>query len=275
MVSPDSVPLIVCLHGMTNSSYMWADIADLLTDFEQGPQARVLVFDFYGRGRSPWTGVNITLDTLVTQTKELLDFLGLVKKPAAFIGYDLGGSVAAGFAAKYPNLCASLSLIDCLGIKYKTPTNEKLLNRKYIGEYVMSQQKTKLPAQQENEFFDKDSVSTHRYLIDKQIAMVKWQIKNTPGYLGAILSTYRFFPLRGMEELYTAIGRHPRKAMIMWGDHDTVCPYRKCVKLMEESFPRATIVDVLDCGHNCCFEKFEDVVRELLSFNKEVFEGKN
>jgi hypothetical protein len=69
----DEVPVIVCLHGLTNSSYMWGDVADLLADSEQGPQARVLVFDFYGRGRSPWTGVPITLDVLVTQTKELLD----------------------------------------------------------------------------------------------------------------------------------------------------------------------------------------------------------
>lgn len=69
----EEVPVIVCLHGLTNSSYMWADVVDLLADSEQGPQARVLVFDFYGRGRSPWTGVPITLDVLVTQTKELLD----------------------------------------------------------------------------------------------------------------------------------------------------------------------------------------------------------
>jgi pimeloyl-ACP methyl ester carboxylesterase len=71
--SLDTVPIIVCLHGLVTASYMWQDIADLLSDFEQGPQARVLVFDFYGRGRSPWTGVDITLDTLVTQTKELMD----------------------------------------------------------------------------------------------------------------------------------------------------------------------------------------------------------
>ena len=71
--SLETVPIIVCLHSLLGSSYMWADIADLLSDFEQGPQARVLVFDFYGRGRSPWTGVDITLDTLVTQTRELMD----------------------------------------------------------------------------------------------------------------------------------------------------------------------------------------------------------
>lgn len=67
------LPVIVCLHGMYNSSYMWADVADLLCDCEQGPNSRVLVFDFYGRGRSPWTGVQCSLDVLVTQTKELLD----------------------------------------------------------------------------------------------------------------------------------------------------------------------------------------------------------
>jgi hypothetical protein len=66
-------PLIILLHGMQNASYMWADIAELLADFEQGPQAQVLVFDFYGRGRSPWTGIPISLDLLVGQVKELMD----------------------------------------------------------------------------------------------------------------------------------------------------------------------------------------------------------
>lgn len=69
----DTIPVIVCLHGMYNASYMWADVADLLCDCERGPNARVLVFDFYGRGRSPWSGVPCTLDVLVVQTKELLD----------------------------------------------------------------------------------------------------------------------------------------------------------------------------------------------------------
>ena len=69
----EDIPVIVCLHGLCTASYIWADIADLLSDFEQGPNAKVLIFDFYGHGRSPWTGVDMTLDTLVTQTKELMD----------------------------------------------------------------------------------------------------------------------------------------------------------------------------------------------------------
>lgn len=69
-----NTPTIVCLHGLTNSSYMWHELAGLLTDSDEGPKARVLVFDFYGRGRSPWNGeVQLSLDVLVTQLKELLD----------------------------------------------------------------------------------------------------------------------------------------------------------------------------------------------------------
>jgi len=66
-------PLIVLLHGLYDSSYIWADVAELLADFEQGPRAQVLIMDFYGHGRSPWNGQDITLDYLVTQVKELLD----------------------------------------------------------------------------------------------------------------------------------------------------------------------------------------------------------
>lgn len=187
------------------------------------------------------------------------------------IGYDLGGAVAVGFAAKYPNLCLCLSLLGPLGLKFKGLDGEKMLNTSYIGEYLMSKKKTALQEMQEEEFNDTKTDSAHRYLIDKQTAMVRWQIRHTPGYLGAVLSTYRHFPIRGMEELFTAIGRHPRKVLIIWGDHDGVCNYRKCIKLMEESFPKGNILDVLDCGHAVVFEKFEEVVRELLSFNKEAF----
>ena len=66
-------PLIVLLHGMHNSSFMWADVAELLADFDQGPLANVLIYDIFGHGRSPWTGKNLSLDVLVTQLKELLE----------------------------------------------------------------------------------------------------------------------------------------------------------------------------------------------------------
>jgi predicted alpha/beta-fold hydrolase len=70
--SPDP-PLIILIHGLQNSSYMWADVAELLADFDQGPLANVLIYDIFGHGRSPWTGKNLSLDVLVTQIKELIE----------------------------------------------------------------------------------------------------------------------------------------------------------------------------------------------------------
>jgi pimeloyl-ACP methyl ester carboxylesterase len=185
----------------------------------------------------------------------------------------MGGAVATGFAAKYPNLCSSLALISPLGIKYKPLVSEQWLNRKYFGEYLMIKQKKTLPLLQEADFYDKRPDSAHRHLIDKQIEMVHWQVQNTPGYLGAVLSTYRHFPIRSMDELFTAIGRHPRPTLSVWGGRDTITPYKKCVRVTEESFPKGVIVDIADCGHNVPFEKFEDVVKELLTFHKDVFDG--
>jgi hypothetical protein len=32
----EEIRVIFCLHGLTNCSYMWADIVDLLVDSERG-----------------------------------------------------------------------------------------------------------------------------------------------------------------------------------------------------------------------------------------------
>ena len=198
--------------------------------------------------------------------------LGLITtSKVSIIGFDMGGAVAAGFAAKFPALCASLVLIDPIGIKYNDLKHEKMLQKKYIGEYMVLHGKNHLVNSQEKDFYDLSPQAHHHKMIKLQTNMVQWQISNTVGYLPAILSTYRLFPLRGMDELYTAVGRHPRPVMIMWGDKDEVCPYKKSVRKMEASFPYSCIVDVKDCGHNCVFEKFDEVVTELLSFHKEIF----
>lgn len=198
--------------------------------------------------------------------------LGLINTcKVSMIGYDMGGAVATGFAAKYPTICASLVLVSPIGVKYHELRNEELLKKNTIGEFLMLKGKHRLVRSQEKEFHDTSLESPHRKMINKQTAMVQWQIDYTPGYLGAVLSAYRSFPLRGMEELYTAVGRHPRPVMIVWGENDRVCPYKKCVRSMESSFPYGCIVDIKKCGHSSILEKFDEIVTELLSFHKEIF----
>jgi hypothetical protein len=42
---------IICLHGMMDASYTFEDITEILTTSADGPQARMIVMDFYGHGR--------------------------------------------------------------------------------------------------------------------------------------------------------------------------------------------------------------------------------
>ena len=269
----DNTPVIICLHGISDSSYIWSDLADLLCDYELGPSSRVLVYDMYGRGRSPWTSVPMTMNVLVTQLKDLLEYLDLFDEhPVHLIGYDLGGAVALGFSAKFGNHVASMTLLAPFGMHHVWLNKEKLLKQKYIGEFLMLRRKGKMADEVDKEYLETGIDVPHANLIKKQKAMVEWQIKNTPGYLGAILSTYRLFPIRGMQELFLAVGRHTRPTCVLWGDHDNICPYKACIVGIEEAFPNCSIVDVIDCGHNCLFEKFEDVAKEILSFYKIVFD---
>lgn len=49
----DTQPLktIMCLHGLQDSSYIWEDMTEILSSSADGPQAQIIVMDFYGHGR--------------------------------------------------------------------------------------------------------------------------------------------------------------------------------------------------------------------------------
>ena len=61
----------------------------------------------------------------------------------------------------------------------------------YIGEYMMSRLKKSLPQIQLNEFHNQSPSTSYKSLVDKYRDMVQWQLINTPGYLGALLSIFR------------------------------------------------------------------------------------
>ena len=49
----ESTPMrtIICLHGLTEASYIWEDMVEILSTSAEGPRAQVIVMDFYGHGR--------------------------------------------------------------------------------------------------------------------------------------------------------------------------------------------------------------------------------
>lgn len=198
--------------------------------------------------------------------------MGLTRTYISLIGFDLGGAVATGFSAKYPDLTTSVTLIAPMGMRYLFLDKEKMLKRPYFGELMMYNRREAIAQQQVKDYYNVEPDAPHRDLITKQVAMVHWQVDNTPGYLGAVLSTVRTFPIRGMDELYTAVGRHSRPILVLWGEYDKICPYRSSIDGMEQAFPKGYIVDIRDCGHNPIAEKFDETMTEILAFHKQTYE---
>lgn len=258
---------IVCLHGLMDSSYIWEDMTEVLTTSEEGPHAQLIVLDFYGHGRSPWSGYPCTLDIFVTQVQELLEVLDITEDGVDILGYCLGGAVGVGFSVKFPHLCRSLCLISPAGIRLKNPARYRILRRKFFGELTMMWRKSGMVREQLDLFYNTEFNTTYRTLIDKQMAMIEWQLKHTPGYLGAQLSLFRHFPLSRMSDLFAVSGkRAERPVLVLWGNDDNLFPLRKALAVMENAFPDAQILAILECGHNPLFEKFEDVVPAIIDF---------
>ena len=142
--------------------------------------------------------------------------LELLNNPVSILGYCLGGAVGVGFAARYPELCKSLSMIAPIGIKTSFLGEYKVYLQPYcFGELVFLLRKYTLPDRQKNHYFNPSERATHWPLVQKQIAMIQYQLQNTTGYLGALLSTYREFPFR-LEELMSVVGLHSRPVLIIW-----------------------------------------------------------
>lgn len=103
--NPDGQPLVL-LHGWGMSSDIWHSwLPALTTDY------RVLLVDLPGLGRSPFGtdsadySLDVVAQQIITATKPLLD------KPALWLGWSLGGLVAAKIVASLDSSAAGLITI--------------------------------------------------------------------------------------------------------------------------------------------------------------------
>jgi len=116
--------------------------------------------------------------------------LGFRDIPVSLVGFDMGGAVAAGFAAKYPDLCRSLALLAPTGAgrSLRLPLSRWLVRSKpqCLATWAMRNSGlTALRGGQKNHFFDLDEATRHHHLIAKQENMLDWQLEHAPGYIGS------------------------------------------------------------------------------------------
>ncbi|MEO8405701.1 MAG: alpha/beta hydrolase [Chitinophagaceae bacterium] len=106
---------VLLLHGKNFNGYYWKDVISFLS----ANGCRVIVPDQIGWGQSDKPDIHYSFHLLASQTKKLLDSLGINK--VCVIGHSMGGMLAARFAIMYPETIDKFILENPIGLEdYKT-----------------------------------------------------------------------------------------------------------------------------------------------------------
>jgi 3-oxoadipate enol-lactonase len=101
----ESGPRIVLIHSLAMDRHFWNQVVDRMK-----ASATLLAYDCRGHGGSGKPTGPYTVELFADDLRDLLGHVGWTS--AIVTGASMGGSVALGFAAKYPGQISGLGLFD-------------------------------------------------------------------------------------------------------------------------------------------------------------------
>ena len=104
-----SGPVLLLLHGITNSSQTWEPAAGALAD-----RFTIVAPDLLGHGNSATPRGDYSLGAHASGVRDLLSALGHDR--VTVVGHSLGGGVAMQFAYQFPERCERLVLVSSGGL---------------------------------------------------------------------------------------------------------------------------------------------------------------
>src|SRR5690349_14208118 len=102
-------PVLLLLHGVTNSSQTWEPVAPALAE-----RFTIVAPDLLGHGQSAAPRGDYSLGALASGVRDLLSALGHDR--VTVVGHSLGGGVAMQFAYQFPERCERLVLVSSGGL---------------------------------------------------------------------------------------------------------------------------------------------------------------
>ena len=104
-----SGPVLLLLHGITNSSETWEPAVGALAE-----NFRVIAPDLLGHGHSATPRGDYSLGAHASGVRDLLSALDIPR--ATVVGHSLGGGIAMQFAYQFPERCERLVLVSSGGL---------------------------------------------------------------------------------------------------------------------------------------------------------------
>jgi len=229
---------IIFLHGFPFDHNIWNPLIVLLED-----QARLILPDLRGFGRSPITDDVYTMRLFAEDLRHLMDSLGLEK--AMLVGHSMGGYAALAFTQAYPARVCGLGLV---ATQAEADSPERRQARYKLAEAV-SHKGARVVAS--------DLVNS---LVQKQelLKPIKNMILKTKpaGIVGA---------LKGMAErgdLTGFLARISAPAAVVAGLSDQLLPVEK-MRTMAQMLPKGWLVEISGAGHMVMMDEPEQVAAAL------------
>jgi pimeloyl-ACP methyl ester carboxylesterase len=267
----DPSVLTVLCHGFSHEASTLWPLGQHLANVNR---TVVATFDFHGRGRSQWGGERQTPKFLLRQLHNLIESLRLVgagkvvaDQPLPvtvptftqinLLGFSMGGAVAALFTQTYPQLVNKVLFLDPAGLPLQIVLAGRIVQLPVIGTWFANWFGPSTTVQNQcNNYYKKEGKEYEQNLQERR-AMIRSQLANNRSYMGALTSCLQNFDFGGLAPVFQSIGEqtlssslpHVPPVLIIWGDHDVVCPYENASKL-HELIPRAQLLTIKDSGHD-------------------------
>lgn len=243
---------VALVHGFSTPSFVWQG---LLSKLSQAGM-RVLIYDLYGRGWSDRPNVTYDADLYDQQLLELLSSQN-VSGPINLVGYSMGGAIVSNFSAKHPQKVSRLALIAPAGLSVNEGRLTQIIKMPIIGDWLMS-------VVGRSSMLKEIALPINQGKAIPNIAELYEQQMNYPGYLPALLSTLRHYPLGGLQKEYQTIGQSKLPVMAIWGTNDTVVPTANS-KALQAAIPGASVI-LLEGGTHSITYSMPDEVADQLTF---------
>ncbi len=226
-ISGDGPPLIL-LHGLAGSATWWQRNTPALEK-----HFKVHAIDLPGFGASK-REAQFVLDDAPALLVETMDRLGIER--ASFIGHSMGGLVAAGVAAEFPDRVDKLVLVDA-GFLSLDPH----LHHRITG-----------------------PLRTLRWTAPSLLPVLAWDtIRSGPIRMAEATTQLLRADWRGK------LSRIDAPTLVVWGEHDRICPVsigRSIVGVV----PGSRLVVIDGAAHNPMWERPEAFDTEVLAFLRET-----
>lgn len=254
-----AAPSLLLLHGFSATKDMWLPVVKFLPR-----RLHVVCVDMPGHEGTSRTGAHdYSIQGQVVRVHQFVQGLGLDQRPFHLVGTSMGGNVAGVYAAQYPSLLCSVTLMCPAGLVY--PTETAFIRR--LRELEQSDQQ-------------------------EPIAL----IPSTPQEMDAMLRLCCYTPLRlptqvlrGLlhnripnngfyrEVFMEIVGEKCRHSLqenlplitapvqVVWGKEDQVLDVSGAA-VVQEALPGCQVALLDSCGHSVALERPRKVAKLIVDF---------